>query len=133
MTNPRTNDPDMIEISNGPERRRRWSPAEKARIVEETQSSGMSVSAVARLYGIAPSILFRWRKLMQDGGLSATSADEPVVGASEVKQLKHRVRELERLLGKKTLEVEILKEAVAIAHSKKRISRLPLLPKDDSR
>ena len=80
----------MIEISNVPERRRRWSPAEKARIVEETQSSGMSVSAVARLHGIAPSILFRWRKLMQDGGLSAISADEPVVGASEVKQLKHR-------------------------------------------
>ena len=133
MTNPRTNDPDMIEISNVPERRRRWSPAEKARIVEETQSSGMSVSAVARLYGIAPSILFRWRKLMQDGGLSAISADEPVVGASEVNQLKHRVRELERLLGRKTLEVEILKEAVAIARSKKRISRLPLLPKDDSR
>lgn len=45
----------------------------------------MSVSAVARLYGIAPSVLFRWRKLMQDGGLSAISADEPVVGASEVK------------------------------------------------
>ena len=133
MTNPRTNDPDMIEISNVPARRRRWSPAEKARIVEETQSSGMSVSAVARLHGIAPSILFRWRKLMQDGGLSAISADEPVVGASEVKQLKHRVRELERLLGRKTLEVEILKEAVAIARSKKRISRLPLLPKDDSR
>ena len=60
-------------------------------------------------------------------------ADEPVVGVTEVKQLKHRVRELERLLGRKTLEVEILKEAVAIARSKKRISRLPLLPKDDSR
>ena len=112
MTNPRTNDPDPIQISRFPERRRRWSPADKIRIIEETQVPGISVSAVARLYGIAPSVLFRWRKLMQEGGLSAISADEPVVGSSEVKQLKNQIRELEHLLGRKTFEVEILKEAV---------------------
>ena len=50
VTNPRTNDPDRIKISNVTEQRRRWSPSEKARIVEETQSSGMSVSAEGRLY-----------------------------------------------------------------------------------
>ena len=70
---------------------------------------------------------------MQEGGLSAISADEPVVGASEVKQLNHRIRELERLLGCKTLDVEILKEAVEISRSKKRILRSPLPLPDDSR
>lgn len=133
MTNPKTNDPDPIQISKFPERRRRWSPAEKVRIVEETQAPGMSVSAVARPVWDAPSVLFRWRKLMQEGGLSAISADEPVVGASEVKQLNHRIRELERLLGCKTLDVEILKEAVEISRSKKRILRSPLPLPDDSR
>lgn len=42
------------------ETRRRWSDDERPRAVEETQH--LSVSAVARKYGIAKSLLFRWRK-----------------------------------------------------------------------
>jgi transposase len=60
-------------------------------------------------------------------------SDEPVVGNSEVKKLEDRVRELERMLGRKTMEVEILREALSKADSKKRISRPILLPKDGSR
>ncbi len=41
-------------------------------------------------------------------------SDEPVVGNSEVKKLEDRVRELERMLGRKTMEVEILREALSI-------------------
>lgn len=59
-------------------------------------------------------------------------SDEPVVGNSEVKKLEDRVRELERMLGRKTMEVEILREALSKADSKKRISRPILLPKDGS-
>jgi transposase len=47
--------------------------------------------------------------------------------------LRFRIRELERLLGRKTMEVEILKDAIRIAREKKRISRVPLLEKDDIR
>jgi len=50
-----------------------------------------------------------------------------------LKKLEERVRELERMLGRKTLEVEILREALSKAHSKKQISRPILLPKDGSR
>jgi len=77
-------------------------------------------------------MLFRWRKLMREGGLSAISANERVVGASEVRRLNTRIRELERLLGKKTMEVEILKEAIEIAREKKLISRVPLPLEDDT-
>ena len=42
-------------------------------------------------------------------------SDEPVVGNSEVKKLEDRVRELERMLGRKTMEVEILREALSKA------------------
>jgi transposase len=41
-----------------------------------------------------------------------------VVGSSEVRRLEERVRDLERLLGRKTMEVEILKEALAKSESK---------------
>ena len=102
-------------------------------MVQETEQPGMSVSAVARKYGIHPNQLFRWRKLAEEGALSAVGADEGVVPASEARELKKQIRELQRLLGKKTMEVEILKEAVRIAREKKLISRVPLLPEDDSR
>jgi transposase len=54
------------------------------------------------------------------------------VPLSEVKELRAKIRELERVLGKKTMEVEILKEGLKIAREKKLISRMPLLPGDDS-
>ncbi len=120
-----------VEVVNTVERRR-WPLAEKLRIVEESCRPGMSVSYVARKYGVAPSLLFRWRKLMSEGGKVAVQADEEVVSASENRALKKRVRELERLLGKKTMEVEILKEGIKIAREKKLISRTPLPFEEDS-
>lgn len=51
--------------------------------------------------------------------------------ASEVKELKKQIRQLERILGKKSAQVEILKEAVEIAREKKYISRQPLPDIDD--
>jgi transposase len=42
----------------------------------------------------------------------AVGSDEPVVGAFEVRKLAERVRDLERLLGRKTMENEILREAL---------------------
>jgi transposase len=56
-----------------------------------------------------------------------------VVGASEVRKLEDRVRELERLLGRKTMENEILREALAKTQAKKPTWRLPSPPQDDSR
>jgi transposase len=50
-----------------------------------------------------------------------------VVPESELREAKARIRELERLLGKKTLETEILKDALELTRSKKLISR-SLLP-----
>jgi len=122
---------DPVEVITSVQRRRRWTAEQKRAMVLETEQPGMSLSAVARKYEIHPNQLFRWRKLMQEGALSAVRADEEVVPVSEVKDLRTRVRELERLLGRKTMEVEILKDAVRIAREKKLISRIPLLKKDD--
>jgi transposase len=123
----------QIEIITSVQRRRRWSSREKLEIVEESEIPGISVSAVARKHGVSPSLLFTWRRLAREGKFSAISAGEEVVAASEVRRLKTRIRELERILGKKTLENEILKDAVEIAREKKLISRVPLLPEEDIR
>jgi hypothetical protein len=66
------------------QRRRRWSPAEKAALVRRTYEPGMSVSLVARQEGVAASLLFQWRKLDRQGALTAVSAGEAVVPASEL-------------------------------------------------
>lgn len=124
---------ERVEVVTGVQRRRRYSVREKAELVALCDQPGMSVSLVARRHGISPSLLFRWRKLMKDGGVSAIQADDQVVGVGELKALQRQVRELERLLGRKTMEVEILKEALDVAQAKKLISRMPLLPADDSR
>ena len=127
------NDPTRIEIITGRERRRRYSANEKLALVDATMQPGMSVSAVARQHGVSPSLLFKWRQLMSQGGQVAVKADEDVVAASRLRDLELRVRELERLLGRKTLEVEVLKEALTIARGKKPVWQLPSPHRDASR
>jgi len=69
---------------------------------------------------------------MSEGGKEAIRADDEVVSKAEIRALQQQVRELQRVLGKKTLENEILREAVKIAHEKKWIAQLPSLPDEDS-
>ena len=127
------NDPARIEIITGRERRRRYSAEQKLALVEETMQPGMTVSAVARQHGVSPSLLFGWRRLMSEGGQVAVRADEDVVAASRARELEQRVRELERLLGRKTLEVELLKEALTAARGKKPAWQLLSPPPGGSR
>ena len=108
-----------VEVITGVARRRRFTPEQKLAIVAETLQPGMSISYVARQRGLSPSLVFRWRRLMSEGGKEAVRADDAVVAAAEVRRLEERVRELERLLGRKTMEVEILKEALDLARAKK--------------
>ena len=91
------------------------------------------MSSVARRNGVAPNLLFRWRRLLSEGGVAAVGSDEPVIGHSEVRGLEDRVRELERLLGRKTMENEILRDALAKAQAKKQMLRPLSLPRDGSR
>lgn len=123
-----------VEVITSVQRRRRWSVTERVRLVEEAMQPGMSVSYVARQAGISPSQLFAWKRRMLEGGHAAVRADEDVVGASQVRDLEKRVRDLERMLGKKTMQAEILKQALDLDRPKKRTS--PLLswsnPEDDT-
>lgn len=126
-----SNSVQRVEVITSVERRRRWAPAEKKAIVDETYEPGMSVSAVARKHGIPPNQVFYWRRRMEDGALTGVGSEERVVAESELKKAQDRIKRLERILGQKTEEVEILKEAVRIGREKKLISRQPLLGVED--
>ncbi|MFW2313059.1 IS3 family transposase [Klebsiella pneumoniae] len=108
----------MIDVL-GPEKRRRRSVQEKIAIVQQSFEPGMTVSLVARQHGVAASQLFLWRKQYQEGSLTAVAAGEQVVPASELASAMKQIKELQRLLGKKTMENELLKEAVEYGRPKK--------------
>lgn len=131
MFKPTTNNMESVEVLTQPEQRRRRSVEEKLAIVRETFEPGATVSGVARRHQVNANQVFGWRKLFQDGSLSAVSAGEQVVPASDLAEAMKQIRELQRLLGKKTMEVEILREAVEYGRAKKLIARSPLLPGDD--
>lgn len=122
-----------IEIITDGGHRRHWTAADKLRIVEETLDEGASISVVARRNGVTPNLLYRWRRLMLAGGSVAVREDDDVTANKVVRQLEDRIRELERQLGRKTLEAEILREALDKSRSKKPILLTRSQPKDASR
>jgi transposase len=65
--------------------------------------------------------------------MAAAGSEDRVVPLSEVKELKAEVRKLQRLLGKKTMEVETLKDTISGSPVKKNLSRVPLPVKDDTK
>ena len=68
----------VSEIITDGGRRRHWSTPEKLRIVEETLDGRESISVVARRNGVAPNLLYRWRRLMLEGGSVAVAGDDDV-------------------------------------------------------
>ena len=72
------------EILVGPERRRRWSAEEKARIVAEAAVAGARVADIARQHGVSRGLIYTWRReasqgLARDGLAAALPELVPVV------------------------------------------------------
>jgi transposase len=58
-----------VTVLASPERRRRWTAAEKQRIVEESLTADTSVAEVARRHDIHPNLLHLWRRQARQGRL----------------------------------------------------------------
>jgi transposase len=54
-------------VLSGPERRRRWTAAEKVRIVDESLAGEASIAEVARRHDVHPHLLHRWRQQARTG------------------------------------------------------------------
>lgn len=97
---------------------RQWhSLTRKLEIVRESLVPGVSVAHVARSHGLSLSMLYRWRKAyreMVSTDLTGTSRDAAV--DDNVESLRLQVRNLERLLGQRTLEIALLRERLGLGH-----------------
>jgi transposase len=74
----------QIELLTGPERRRRWSAEDKARIVEESLVPGVRVADVARRWQLCPQQVFAWRRearatMAKKPAMSPAAAFVPIV------------------------------------------------------
>ncbi len=76
----------------GQELRKRKTPQEKITIIQQTMEPSMTVSHVARLHGIQPSLLFKWNKQYLEGSLTVVAAGEDVDPASELAAYKTNKR-----------------------------------------
>lgn len=86
-------------------RKRRWNAEKKLAVLNEWRS-GLPLEEVCRRHGVEGAQLQRWRRQLEKG-----LADRgEVVPKSEVVSLKRQVEELERALGRKALEADILKK-----------------------
>ena len=59
-----------MEIITGVERRRRWRPEEKLRIVAEAERPGASFNDVARRHEVSRGLLWTWRRQVREGVLA---------------------------------------------------------------
>jgi len=98
---------------------RRFTPDFKRSIVEQLLSETAGPTELCRRYNISSGQLYTWKGQYAHGKLDPDPSKEAELAA--------RVRELERLLGKLTLENEFLKKAVKniLKQTEKKESSLP--------
>jgi transposase len=65
------------EVLVGPERRRRWSEDEKARIIEESLRPGAQVTDIARRHGVSRALLYSWRRAARCAPVSRVAPPAP--------------------------------------------------------
>ena len=90
-----------LEVFTGAGRRRTWSDEDKTRVVAEIETSGDSVSGVARRHGLSPQQLFGWRRQVREAQAVVSKDDEPrfvpaVVDAAPSDTAGHRQRKTKR-------------------------------------
>ena len=98
---------------------RKFTPEFKRSIVEQLLSETAGPAELCRRYNLSSGQLYTWKKQYANGKLDSEPSREAELAA--------RVRELERLLGKVTLENEFLKKAVRnnLKQIEKKESSLP--------
>ena len=89
---------------------RRWFTREhKEQIVKEVEG-GANRTEVCRKYGITEQQFLKWRHALAVSGKEGLGPDSMVISRIRFQALEKRVEVLERALGRKSLEVDILKK-----------------------
>ena len=93
---------------------------QKAKLVEMWEKSNESAAEFARKHEILAGQLYKWRRDFHEGGRMGIKSKGDVYPYQEVAVMKKRIAELERVLGRKTAELEIFKAAEELGYIKKK-------------
>ena len=89
--------------------RRHFSAEFKARVVLDVLSGQKRAMEVCREYQLKPDLLSRWKTEF------VTQAATVFAGDERMQHAEHRIAELERLVGRLTLELEVAKKAALLS------------------
>ena len=82
---------------------KRYTPKFKFQVVAELMGGKKSVTQMGRVYGVHPNTINVWKRTFVEKGPEVFSQD------SVVAQYERRIADLERLIGKKEVEIALLK------------------------
>src|SRR5947199_3014740 len=105
--------------------RRVFSTDFKRTTVQRIVAGEKTVAELSRELDIAPSVIRSWKRFAEAGATTAVQASEDVVPASQLREAYAKIRELERALGRKTMEVEILRAAQEVVKKHRRCAESP--------
>ncbi|GAB6077234.1 transposase [Desulfurobacterium crinifex] len=91
--------------------RRKFDPETKVAIVLEGLKGNTTVAELCRKYQISETLYYKWRDKFLEGGRKAFLSPE----SNREKELERRIEELEKIIGRQTVQIEILKKTFQIA------------------
>jgi transposase len=101
----------MEPIARKADGRRIYTAEFKRQQVERVVRGELTISELSREIGVSRNLLQRWKQLITVGAETAVAANEDVVPASDLRAAQQKIRELERLIGKQAVDLEILRAA----------------------
>lgn len=101
----------MDTVSRGSDGRRLFTAEFKRAQIDRILKGEVTASELSRELGVSRSLIQRWKFLATRGAETAVGSNEPVVPVGELRAAQARIKELERALGRATMENEILRAA----------------------
>jgi transposase-like protein len=98
--------------------KRTYSAAFKRQVVEELLSGSATMGQLSRRYELSTGLIGYWRSLYMDGKLIEGKT-------ASVKALEAKIKELGQMVGRLTMDNEMLKKAMEYTLQKKRENLLP--------
>lgn len=101
----------MGQIRRGADGRRLFTTEFKRTQMARVLGGEVTQAELVRELDVSPSVVRKWKRLFEHGSEVAVQANGDVVPAHQLREAERRIRELERALGRKTMEGEILQAA----------------------
>jgi len=101
----------MESISRGSDGRRLFTAEFNRQQIDRLLKGEVTAAELSREPGIGRPLIQKWKYLATKGAEAAVGSNGEVVPVGELRAAQARIKELERLVGRQTMELEILRVA----------------------